>query len=105
MVTSVEGTDTPPDAVDLLVSAPEGRFRVRTPKLQIAINGAGDAIAALFLAHYLTSGSARVAIGEAASSIYGVLQRTADAGSRELVLIAAQDEFVAPTWQFHAEPM
>jgi len=64
MVTSVEAADTPVDAIDLLVSGPEGRFRVRTPKLAISINGAGDAIAALFLAHYLTTGSARAAVGK-----------------------------------------
>jgi pyridoxine kinase len=105
MVTSVEATDTPSDAVDLIVSAPDGRFRVRTPKLAIKINGAGDAIAALFFVHYLTSGSVRVALSKASSSIYGLLKRTAEAASRELLLIAAQEEFVKPTRQFEAEPV
>jgi pyridoxal/pyridoxine/pyridoxamine kinase len=34
-----------------------------------------------------------------------VLSRTAAAGSRELLLVAAQDEFVAPTQAFQAEPL
>ena len=83
----------------------QGRFRVRTPKLPIAVNGAGDAIAALFFAHYLRSGSAAEALSRAASSVFGVLRRTAEAGSREMLLIDAQDEFVTPSRVFAAEPI
>jgi pyridoxine kinase len=78
---------------------------VRTPKLPIAVNGAGDAIAALFLAHYLRAGSAAQALSRAASSVFGLLKRTAEAGSREILLIEAQDEFVNPTQVFPAEPI
>ena len=53
MVTSLHTDETPPDAIDLVASDAAGRFRVRTPKLPISVNGAGDAIAALFFAHYL----------------------------------------------------
>jgi pyridoxine kinase len=103
LATSVEAVDTPASSVDLLVSTAGECYRVRTPKLAIAVNGAGDAIAALFLVHYLTTGSAREALENAASSIYGLLKRTADAGAREPLLIAAQDEFVAPSFRFAAE--
>src|SRR4051812_33561986 len=48
VVTSLHTEETPPDAIDLFASDGAGRFRVRTPKLPIAVNGAGDAIAALF---------------------------------------------------------
>ena len=82
---------------------PAGRFRVRTPKLPISVNGAGDAIAALFFAHYLRSGSAAEALSRAASSVFGVLKRTAEAGSREILLIEAQDEFVNPSQTFPTE--
>jgi pyridoxine kinase len=105
MVTSVEGPETPANAVDLLAAAAGECFRVRTPKLAISVNGAGDAIAALFLAHYLTTGSAREALENASSSIYGLLKRTADAGSREPLLVAAQDEFVNPSVRFTAEKL
>jgi len=103
LVTSVDGPQTPADAVDLLASAAGECFRVRTPKLAIAVNGAGDAIAALFLAHYLATGSAREALENASSSIFGLLKRTAEAGSREPLLVAAQDEFVKPSVRFAAE--
>ena len=57
LVTSLHTEETPEDAIDLLASDATGRFRLRTPKLPLAVNGAGDAIAALFFAHYLRSGN------------------------------------------------
>ena len=103
LVTSVESGQTPADSVDLLASADGECFRVRTPKLGAAFNGAGDAIAALFLVHYLATRSVREALENAASSIFGLLARTAEAGSREPLLVAAQDELVNPSVRFSAE--
>lgn len=100
LTTSLVTDDTPADCVDLL-AAEDGRyFRVRTPRLDVSVNGAGDAIAALFLAHWLRSGSAAEALGAAAASVFGLLRRTEEAGSREILLVAAQDEFVSPTRTF-----
>jgi pyridoxine kinase len=105
LVTSLHTGDTPPDAIDLVASDAAGRFRVRTPKLPIAVNGAGDAIAALFFAHVLRTNSAAEALSRAASSVFGLLRRTAEAKSREILLIDAQDEFVKPGRVFAAEPI
>jgi pyridoxine kinase len=105
MVTSLHTDETPSDAIDLVASDASGRFRVRTPKLPISVNGAGDAIAALFFAHYLRSGSAAEALARAASSVFGVLRRTAETGAREIMLIDAQEEFVTPSRMFPAEPI
>jgi len=103
MVTSLQTDDTPDDCVDLIASDKTDRFRVRTPKLPITVNGAGDAIAALFFAHYLRDGDIGNALSLAASSIFGVLAETVDAGSREILLVSAQDEFVKPSQVFAAE--
>jgi pyridoxine kinase len=105
MVTSLHTDETPADAIDLVASGASGRFRVRTPKLPISVNGAGDAIAALFFAHYLRSGSAAEALSRAASSIFGVLKLTAERNAREILLIDAQEEFVTPAQVFPAEPI
>jgi pyridoxine kinase len=105
MVTSLHTDETPADAIDLVASDGSGRYRVRTPKLPISVNGAGDAIAALFFAQVLRVGAAAEALARAASSVFGVLRRTADAGSREILLIDAQEEFVNPTQVFPAEPI
>jgi pyridoxine kinase len=105
LVTSLATAETPPEAIDLLVSDPAGRFRLRTPKLAHAANGAGDAIAALFFAHLARSGSAADAMARAAASVFGILRRTAQASAREMLLIEAQDEIVAPTTVFTPEPI
>ncbi|WP_201859945.1 pyridoxal kinase PdxY [Microvirga soli] len=103
LVTSVETKETPSDSVDL-IAGENGRFWcVRTPKLSLSVNGAGDAIAALFFVHYARSRSALTALAEASASVYGLLKRTEEAGSREILTIAAQDEFVSPTRRFDVE--
>ncbi|SDE58046.1 pyridoxine kinase [Blastococcus fimeti] len=103
LTTSLDADDTPPDAVDLLASEGGRHYRVRTPKLDVAVNGAGDAIAALFLAHLLRTASPAQALGAAAASVYGLLARTEEAGSREIVLVAGQEEIVSPTHAFPVE--
>src|SRR4051794_2629739 len=103
LVTSVDTVETPEDCVDM-VTFESGTFhRLRTPKLPLNVNGAGDAIAALFLFHQLRTGSAVAALETAGSSIYGLLRHTAEAGSREILTVAAQDEFVAPSQHFRSE--
>jgi pyridoxine kinase len=96
LVTSLHTDETPADSIDMLASDETGCFLVRTPKLPLTINGAGDAVAALFFAHYLRSGKLAEALSRAASSIFGVLAKTAESGAREIQLIAAQDEIVRP---------
>ena len=100
LTTSLVAEDTPEDAVDLLASEGGRHFRVRTPRLAVSVNGAGDAIAALFLAHWLRTRSAGDALGRAAASVFGLLARTEQADSREIRLVAAQEEFVAPSRTF-----
>ncbi len=105
LVTSLRTEDTPEDALDLAVSTGEALYRLRTPNLNCDVNGAGDAIAALFLVHVLRTGDAAFALQQAGSSIYGLLKRTVEAGSREILTIAAQDEFVAPSRVFEVEAL
>ena len=103
LVTSLHTEETPADGIDLLAGEGGEFWRVRTPKLSLSVNGAGDAIAALFFVHYARTRSAAQALAEAAASIYGLLKRTEEAGSREILLVAAQDEFVKPTQRFPVE--
>ena len=67
------------------------------------MNGACDAIAALFFFHLLKTNSSAVALSNAASSIFGLMKRTKDANSREILLVAAQEEFADPSNRFRAE--
>jgi pyridoxine kinase len=102
LVTSLRLDDTPEGEIGMLAGE-GGRFwRLATPMLPVSVNGAGDAIAALFLFHRLRGG-AEGALSAAASSVFGLLRRTAEAGSREILTVAAQEEFVAPSRAFAAE--
>ena len=103
LVTSYLGEDTPGDALDLVASDGAALWRVRTPKLALSVNGAGDAIAALFFVTFLARRSVPDALSHAASAVFGLLSATLDAGTRELALVAAQDEFVRPTRVFAPE--
>jgi pyridoxine kinase len=104
LVTSLETDETPHDCIDMLTFE-AGQFHLlRTPRLRISVNGAGDAITALFLFHRLTSGSTVAALEAAGSSVYGLLRQTAESGSREILTVAAQQEFVAPSRVFTAQP-
>jgi pyridoxine kinase len=104
-VTSLSVEETRDAFIEMLAAEDGAFWRVRTPRLPISVNGAGDAIAALFLYHRLRWGEARIAAASAASSIYGLLRRTAEAGSKEILTVEAQEEFVTPSRMFHAEPV
>ena len=103
LITSLALADTPGGMIELLAAEADGTWRLRTPKLPIAANGTGDTIAALFLLHRLRLGSTPAALAAAASATFGLLRRTLDAGSRELLTVAAQEEFVNPSRIFPAE--
>jgi pyridoxine kinase len=105
LVTSLATVETPRDSIELLACDADGRHRLRTPRLPIAVHGAGDAIAALFLVHYLRTSSAAEALSRAASSVFGIVKQTSDAGAQELSLIEAQQELVKPTTMFKSEPL
>lgn len=104
-LTSLAVEETPDAFIEMLAAEDGAFWRVRTPRLPMRPNGAGDAIAALFLYHRLRWGEARIAAASAASSIYGLLRRTAEAGSQEILTVDAQEEFVTPSRMFPAEPV
>jgi pyridoxine kinase len=104
LVTSVEGLPAASPGssaiaeIAMLAVDPTGAYLVRTPRLPISVNGAGDVTAALFLAH-LASGVPS-ALAKVASSVYAILRLTAESGSREIQLIEAQDEIAHPACEF-----
>jgi pyridoxine kinase len=103
LVTSVAGADIPPDEIAMVAVDPTGAYLVRTPRLPLEVNGAGDVTAALFLAH-LHDG-VDVALGRVASSIHGILAATHEAGSREILLVQAQSAIAEPQCEFAVEKL
>ena len=104
LVTSLDGPQSGAEGIDLVVSEwREGSshaIKVTTPRLQLDAHGAGDLISALFLVHYLRSGSSKTALTLATASVFGVLKKTWEEGSSELLTIEAQAEFVSPRYLF-----
>lgn len=103
LVTSLHTDQTPENAIDLLASDEGGMFLLRTPRLPISVNGAGDAVAAMFFVHYLRSGNIAEAMARAGSAIFGILSKTAEEGEREIQIVTAQDEIVNPTQMFEVQ--
>ena len=107
LVTSLRRADAPDDQVEMMAVSRDAAWRVTTPMIgfEIAPNGTGDMVAALFAAHWAGSGDAPGALGHAASSVFAVLEATRAMGERELQLVAAQDHLVAPPRRFVAEAL
>ena len=67
-----------------------------TPRLPITLNGTGDAFTALFLGSWLKTGRLDATLEHAVAAMYALVDATYATGSRELELIAAQDQLLAP---------
>jgi pyridoxine kinase len=103
VATSLLLDDTPAGALDVLAGDEGGLWRLRTPNLPISVNGSGDLFAALFFHHWLEAHDTRDALSRATSSVHAIVKATLNSGSRELSLIAAQEEFISPSQLFAAE--
>jgi pyridoxine kinase len=101
LVTSLERK---PESIEVLAVSNAGAWLLETPKIPLEPprNGTGDCIAALFLGHYLKTGSVQTALEMAGSALYTLLEVTHQLGTREIQLIAAQQEFVEPSKRFAA---
>lgn len=86
----------------VLADSAESSWIVHTPHLPVTLNGTGDVFTALFLANWLRTGDLAATLEQAVAAMYGLVEATHRAGARELELIAAQDELVAPTRRFEA---
>lgn len=106
VVTSLPGPDA--DTIACLAVTAERSWRAVTPCLAFPapVNGAGDLLSALLLAHALKGAAIDEALSLALSALFGVLERTRDLGRRELALIEAQDCLVRTerTVAIHAFP-
>ncbi|WP_232547948.1 pyridoxal kinase PdxY [Propioniciclava soli] len=100
LVTSVVVDGADPDTVMMVAVTDAGAWSVTTPLLGRTFTGSGDLTAAMFLAALLETGSPEQAVGQTADIVYSVLERTTDLDQRELALVAAQEDLVAPRFGF-----
>lgn len=105
LITSLRRADAVRDTIEMVAVTGDAAWRVATPLIgfEIAPNGTGDVVAALFTAHWIASGDVADALARAASSIFAVLEATRAMGERELQIVTAQDRLVAPPRAFAAE--
>lgn len=99
------GTRGPDDAaptIGMIAVDDSGAYEVRTPRLPLLANGAGDVTAALFVAHLLDAGI-EAALARTASSVHAILAETmrrVTGREFEIALIAAQDAIAQPACEF-----
>lgn len=102
LVTSL--TDTA-DRISMLAAGPDGAWISEMPRLPVMLNGCGDVAAAVFLAHLLDGASLPEALAKTASALFALIDMTVRLGRRELALVAARHELVAPARRFEARPL
>ncbi|MDR1302383.1 MAG: pyridoxal kinase PdxY [Treponema sp.] len=98
------GSLSPGDHIDMLVSDGKERYRIRTPELPFTavMAGSGDLTAAVFLSRYLETRDIKRTLELTTASVYGIMEATFKTNSRELIMIQAQEELVAPSSLFEA---
>ncbi|MGR6741797.1 pyridoxal kinase PdxY [Microbacterium sp. F1-18] len=103
LVTSVERPERTEGTIEMLAADDTGAWIVRTPHIPMKANGSGDVTAALFTAHYRSTGSAAEALARTTSSVFDLLTRTHESGERELQLVESQEAYAHPRMQFTVE--
>lgn len=87
-------------ALGMLADSAEGSWLVWTPRLPVTLNGTGDVFAALLLGEWLLTRDPEKALARTASAVYGLVEATWRAESRELLLVEAQEAIVTPPHEF-----
>lgn len=103
LITSVERPDAEEGTLEMAVVEEQGAWIVQTPRLPFKANGSGDVTAALFAAHHRATGDAALALERTASAVFDLIEATYTAGSRELLIVQAQQFFAEPRLQFRAQ--
>jgi pyridoxine kinase len=95
--------------IGMLVSNGRECFRISTPELYFenstSMAGSGDLTTSVFLSRYLETGDIKQTLELTAASVYGIMEATHQAKSRELLLIAAQEALASPATKFRAEKL
>jgi pyridoxine kinase len=109
LVTSFLPEDTDDDGktcgkISMYLSTVDGDWIITTDRLSFARdpNGAGDLTSALFLGRYLETRDPTRALELMANSVFAVFERTRDAKSRELQLVASRFDIMNPEIRFTA---
>lgn len=94
LLTGFAGSDTKAGMLDILALADGKRHVVSVKRLDRQFSGAGDAFAALFMAHFLPGRDVARALAKAAAAMTALIEATERAGSEELAIVAGQAAWV-----------
>ncbi|MGI8900820.1 MAG: pyridoxal kinase PdxY [Nocardioides sp.] len=100
LVTSTVLGDTPAEALEMVAVSDQGAWRTRFPRLSVSPPGAGDLTTAVFLANLLDGRPLDETLARTTASVFAVIDATATAGEREMMIVQAQDELISPTRTF-----
>ena len=104
IVTSLTRDNAEPDIIEVLAVTDAGAYLIATPKIALEPprNGTGDTVTALFLGHYLKTRDVKTSLELAVNGLYRLLEITHQKGTREIQLVAVQDELLNPSSSFTA---
>jgi len=92
--------------IGMLVSDGRDAYTISTPELyfenSVSMAGSGDLTTSIFLSRYLETKDLKRSLELCAASVFGILEETWKAESRELLIIAAQDKIASDSVPFRA---
>lgn len=106
IVTSLATPDIPDSELGTLAVNGEGAWLVTTPRLELhpLPNGMGDVFSATLLGRLLAGQALPQALELATATLYALVGQTED-GARDLPLVVAQEQIVAPGKRFVAQSL
>ncbi|ALN19104.1 pyridoxal kinase PdxY [Ectopseudomonas mendocina] len=106
IVTSLATPDIPDSELGTLAVNGEGAWLVTTPRLALhpLPNGMGDVFSATLLGRLLAGQALPQALELATATLYALVEQTED-GARDLPLVVAQEQIVAPGKRFVAQSL
>lgn len=106
IVTSLATPDIPDSELGTLAVNGEGAWLVTTPRLALhpLPNGMGDVFSATLLGRLLAGQALPQALALATATLYALVEQTEE-GARDLPLVAAQEQIVAPGKRFEVKTL
>jgi pyridoxine kinase len=100
----IQGTPPKGERLEMLASDGTTLYRISTPELpfETGMAGSGDLTASVFLSRYLETKDIKQTLELTTASVYGIMEATFKAQSKELRIVQAQQELVSPTTLFKA---
>ncbi len=85
-----------------ILRTPAGNWPIRTPRLEVAANGAGDCFAAALLGRLLSGDTPESAFAGASATIHAILDKTRHSDRAEIPLATSRELIVNPPQPFPA---